>query len=83
MSRAKGSRRVRAVTPPTSLISPIPPRDRARNRIRNHMVTGVQELQEVSLELLSLLRATLKPSFSPQPLPCPVATQMLTKAISC
>ena len=51
MSRAKGSRRVRALFPPTSLISPIPPRDRARNRIRNHMVTGVQELQGVRLEL--------------------------------
>ena len=33
------------------LISPIPPRDRARNRIRNLMVTGVQELQAVILEL--------------------------------
>ena len=41
--------------PSPSLISPIPPRDRARNRIRNHMVTGVQELQEVSLERWSLL----------------------------
>ena len=37
--------------PSLSLISPIPPRDRARNRIRNHMVTGVQELQGVRLEL--------------------------------
>ena len=37
--------------PSHSLISPIPPRDRARNRIRNQMVTGVQELQGVRLEL--------------------------------
>jgi hypothetical protein len=68
--------------PSHSLFSPIPPRDRARIRIRNHMVTGVPELQAVSLELLRLLRETLKPSFSPQPLPCTVGTQMLTKALS-
>lgn len=24
-------------------VSPIPPRDRARNRIRNHMISGVQK----------------------------------------
>lgn len=72
MPRAKGSMRVRALTPPASPISPIPPRDRARNRIWNHMVTGVQEQQVVSLELRSLLREPLKtlilpPSASPTP----------------
>ena len=43
------------------------------------MVTGVQELQAVSLELLRHLRETLKTLIL---LPCPVATQMLTKALS-
>ena len=42
------------------------------------MVTGVQELQAVSLELLRHLRETLKTLIL---LPCPVATQMLTKAL--
>ena len=45
------------------------------------MVTGVQELQAVSLELLRLLRETLKTlilSHSPSPV---LSTQMLTKAL--
>ena len=41
--------------PSHSLISPIPPRVRARNRIRNLMVTGVQVPQAVNLELLRIL----------------------------
>ena len=56
--------------PSPSLISPIPPRDRARNRIRNLMVVGVQEQQAVSLELSRLLGETLKTlilSHSPTP----------------
>jgi hypothetical protein len=76
--RGEGRMRIRAPTtahmPPTVL--PVPPRDRARHRSRNHMMSEMSSGGQAGGELVAgnLLGESLKVLMPPEPRPCPAGT---------